>query len=157
MADIESGPGPQDSPIFRLSSMLWERKEEAKSYKALAEAINEANGNPTPFVIDRRKLARIVEGKLDVSLSVRELIALDRYLERFNLSLAQHPILEKPSILETLTKGERIAFLLGARPREDRVDLSNWDVEAMAEILRGAGDFRRVRFDIQAVLLEETE
>lgn len=158
MAGRKSGSGMQDSPIFRLSGMLRERKEEMKSFLALADAINDANGNPSPPVIDRRKLAKIVKGEdLDVSLSVKELIALDRYLERFNQSLAQHPILEKPSILDTLTKGERIAFLLGARAREDRVDLSNWDVEAMAEILRDAGGFRQVRFDIQAVLLEQTE
>jgi hypothetical protein len=153
MANEKSPEKLPTDVVFRLAQVLAERKKKEGSYLNLARQINLVNGNPTPWVVDRRKLARIVEEDPNVPLSPLELVALDRYLERFNEGLAQKPLLERPSILETLVEAGEVTFLLGARARRNRVDISNWDVQAMAEILRGTAGFRRTHFDIREVLL----
>ena len=88
----------RDKPVFRMARVLKRHKQELKGYSRLANAIREANRGSSKNPVDRRKLKRIVDHQ-DVSLSTRELIALDTYLTRFGEGFAYKPLLEKRSIL----------------------------------------------------------
>jgi hypothetical protein len=125
----------RDMPELRLAKVLQRQKEEVKSYVALARAIAEANQGPKKVSVDRRKLKRIVE-RQNVSLSVRELIALDAYLTPLGEGLADNPLLEKPWILQGLVDSREVVLLLGSypRPKPQRNDLSRWDVQALARL-----------------------
>ena len=90
-------------------------------------------------VVDRRKLKKIAENHEKASLSYWDLVYLDRFLEGLNEGLSYRPLFEKPDFLQSLAEGGEVSFLLGARPQpsEYRVEFSHWDVNALAEILRG--------------------
>jgi hypothetical protein len=151
---------------LRLSGVLRERLIAEKNYVALADAISAANtatntatntgGKYAKPVIDRRKLKKIVEADASLVLSIRELEALDRYLEPLGHGLAYNSIFQRPNVLESLANaGHPVTFLLGSKPSEGyQLNLSHWDVKGLAEIQRGVNKFApNVRFDIRDVLL----
>jgi hypothetical protein len=166
-------PPPSASPTstnsdLRLVRVLSKRKTEEGSYSALAEAIADCNpgGEPAdpprgarkkrPAGVDRRKLKALVEGRGDVVLSLKELRALDRYLERYGEGLAYVPLFEKPDLMQTLAESGRVTFLLGSKSGPEQNYFAHWDVLAMAEIQRGVQPSEMSpRFDIQDVLLHE--
>lgn len=150
---------------FRLARVLQEFREKEGGDVALARAISAANGidlvkepNRKP-IIDRRKLKRIADSDPDLVLSLRELRALDRYLEQFDEGLAQKPLFVKPDILSSLAAAEKdVVFILGSRPEPNglRFNVSHWDVMAMADIQYSLYGLSQVRCKIQDMLLSET-
>jgi len=151
---------------FRLGRTLRARVATEGSYSALSRAIERANPSgtqagsgqdpPTP-ILDRRKLKAIVEGAPNLVLSLQELRALDRYLDRFGEGLAFKPIFEQPDILQTLADSGRVTFLLGSKLEGEHRYFSHWDVLAMAEIQRGINSSEvSVRLDVEDVLLQKT-
>jgi hypothetical protein len=184
---VEPPSDPSPAPAhagFRLARVLSERRDREGSYAALAEAIEKSNParpaagpKPSPIPspkpdqgrdegkqrkskrgVDRRKLKALVEGDPNVVLSVRELRAIDVYLDRYGQGLAYVPLFERPDLLQTLADSGRVTFLLASKPEEGLRYFSHWDVLAMAEIQRGINPSEMsVRFDIQDVLLQETQ
>ena len=138
-----------------LSKVLDSEKNRWKSFDKLAQKIREANKEQCG--VDRRKLKKIVIGD-EVSLTLAELRALDTYLTPLGEGLGDKPLFEKQRILEAFAETGDVTFLLGAMPgkpqEEMRTIISHWDVESMAEILRGVYSFRTdIRFDIKDLLL----
>ena len=169
MEPFSGPPAPPDvsSPGFRLSRTLGERKAKEGSYAALSRAIERSNAAASQAdtgpedrspVLDRRKLKALVEGAPNLVLSLQELRALDCYLERYGEGLAYVPLFEKPDLMQTLADSGWVTFLLGSKPELEHRYFSHWDVLAMAEIQRGISSSEvSVRFDIQDVLLHETQ
>jgi hypothetical protein len=147
---------------FWLSEFLGERKKAGRGYKGLAQAISAcAPQREGPAdVIDRRKLQRIVEGKKEWSLGLKELRVLDRYLEQCGQpGLAQRPIFSKPDIMDSLGESGRVSFLIGSTPDPDRGrrNMAHWDVLAAAEIQRAVNTHgASVRFDLHEVPTRES-
>ncbi|MFQ5495037.1 MAG: hypothetical protein ACE5EX_06615 [Phycisphaerae bacterium] len=115
--------------------MLERRLAEEGNYSKLAQAITTANADNDNGRVDRRKL-RVIVDRQDVTLSLRELLALDVYLTPFGESLADRPILENPAPLRALADRHDVTIVLGAypRPKEQRNYLSRWDVRSMAHL-----------------------
>jgi hypothetical protein len=141
--------------------VLGERVKSEGSYAALARAITRASrgerapkeGEPADL-IDRRKLHSLVTSGKGAVLTIEDLHALDRYLERYGEGLAYRPLLQRPDLMEALADGGRVTFLLGSKPELERGSVSHWDVLAMAEIQRAVGRSEvSVRFDIETVPL----
>ncbi|MFQ5503615.1 MAG: hypothetical protein ACE5F1_02330 [Planctomycetota bacterium] len=144
-------------PEFRLGQVLKERKTAEGSWYRLAKAISEANGIKTgdKDAVERRKLKNLAEGLPNVPVTIQELRSIDRYLVPYHEGLGHRPLFVGPDILRSLAAEGHVTFMLGALPKEDRVDLSNWDVTAMAEIQRGLNSYTMsVRYDIQSILRE---
>lgn len=150
---------PIDHPTeLRIAKVLEDHLHEKHTYVALARAISAANHlhEDDKDALDRRKLKKIIDGDQDLVLSIDELRALDRYLEPLGEGLAYNNFFLRANILQTIADaGRPVKFLLGSRPVEDsRLNLDHWDVNALAEIQRGVGNFAsNVRFDIRDVLL----
>jgi hypothetical protein len=168
MAENASPFGPS-GPLLRIGRVLEVRRLAEGGYKALAEKITEADCRARgtrkagPEVIDRRKLKAIIDQEPGVSLSFRQLVALDHYLEQFGEGLARWPILLRPTLLSALGESPRITFFLGAKfekARKNRIShsyLSRWDVSALREVQR---DLNRMgkggRIDFTDILLEDS-
>lgn len=148
---------------LRLARVLAERKDQEGSYSALARAIDSSSAagpgtgareDDQMHRFDRRKLKRIIEGDENLVLTLKELRALDRYLECYGKGLAYVPLFQKPDLMQTLAESGRVTFLLGSKPAGELRHFSNWDVLAMAEIQRAIHPSEvSVRFDIQDVPL----
>jgi hypothetical protein len=149
------------TPKFFLAEALRDRfHAERRSWARLASEITNAHTRATQKqpssreFVDRRKLQAISEGRRFV-LSLEELEALDSYLEPLGLGISTHPILRKPSVIETLADRGRIVFLIGSRSHSHGWNLSLWDVNAMAEIQHAVSRRRPgVTFEIRAVHLK---
>jgi hypothetical protein len=144
---------------LKLSQVLKRRMEAEGGYLPLARAISNSvpeaeRGVERDVLIDRRKLKALIDGDPDTALSLRELSYLDRYLDRFGEGLAHNPIFDHDDLLRTLAKTGNVTFLLGTKPDGPRLDVSHWDVLAMAWLQRGinASDLS-VRFEIIDVQL----
>ena len=150
---------PIDHPTeLRIAKVLEDHLHEKHTYVALARAISAANHlhEDEKDALDRRKLKKIVDGDQDLVLSIDELRALDRYLEPLGEGLAYNSFFLRSNILQPIADADRpVKFLIGSRPVErSRLNLDHWDVNALAEIQRGVGNFAsNVRFDIRDVLL----
>ncbi len=148
----------RDKPVFRMARVLKRHKQELKGYSRLANAIREANRGSSKNPVDRRKLKRIVDHQ-DVSLSTRELIALDTYLTPFGEGFADKPLLEKRSILGGLVEKGDVTLLLGSFPRADapRNELSRWDVQSLGRLLGEIGNLRPgIHVTVDDVLFDDS-
>lgn len=157
-------------PTLYLSEVLRAHLKRWKSFLALEKAIADANAHlqeqgssggrkKVCLKVDRRKLAKIIRGD-NVSLTRDELVALDNYLTPYGQGLGEKPFFVKERILKSLVESGDVTFLLGAMPVPERAtnDLSEWDVKAMAEIVRGMYVFREsVHFDIESVLFSDAK
>lgn len=148
---------------FSLASAVDKRREEEGGWVALARAIDAANRRPDEeerrkrFALEPRRLRAIVAAHDSLTLSLRELRALDRYLEPYGQGLATRPLFLRPNLIEALAREKNVTFLLGSRAMREwyRVDFSHWDVLAMAEIQRRVNALApEVRFDIKEVRFE---
>jgi hypothetical protein len=158
-----SDPDPARDSDLRLARVLAERKVAEGGYSALAQAINESTpAGPEPDSsdndrkrrFDRRKLKSIIDADKNLVLTLRELRALDCYLERYGKGLAYVPLFQKPDLMQTLAGSGRVTFLLGSKPEGELRHFSHWDVLAMAEMQRSINPSEvSVRFDIQDVPL----
>jgi len=156
---MSAGQGKE--PTFRLAEVLRRRRDAEGGYKQLARAITEANPADSARggrdVIDRRKLKKLVETPAQATLSLGEMIALDHYLRPFDEGLSRRPILASPNLLETLAGSGDVTFLLGSKLRDERLEISHWDVKSLAEILRGINSFSpAMRCDIEEVRRGDT-
>ncbi|MGD8396933.1 MAG: hypothetical protein PVF43_15795 [Candidatus Eiseniibacteriota bacterium] len=153
-------------PVFWLGHALELRKVAEGSCSALARKISEANGikpragAPVREIVDRRKIQAMIDRYHGVTrpqapklvLTYEELVALDCYLELHKMGLARNPVFERPEVLQLLTDVDRATLVVASRPREHHLDVSHWDVEALATIQRVADRITPgCRFDIQNV------
>lgn len=124
---------------------------EYRSYQSLRKAILEANSNDKSAAPDRRKLARLIDGKdvLGINFTMRELGGLDRFLaQRGGLSALMNP----HSLLHALAEKRRVKVLVGSRNVHGIDILSRWDVRAAFEILRGLDQLSHgVHIDIEEI------
>lgn len=134
-----------------VSDLVRKEVSEYGSYLKLEHEIIQANNEQVGYYIDRRKLKQIADGD-DVKMSFVELQALDVY---FN-SRGLQRVLNTPTILASVAGLRNVVFFLGAK---HKVDMSRWDVVAMATLQRAIYRLsRRVKFDIQDVqLFDESE
>jgi hypothetical protein len=147
--------------------VLAERKDKEGGYSALARAIDRSTSaglrpdsgeDDRKRGFDRRKLKSIIEADKNLVLTLKELRALDCYLEPYGEGLAYVPLFQKPDLMQTLAESGRVTFLLGSKPEAEGElrHFSHWDVLAMAEIQRAINPSEvSVRFDIQDVPLYE--
>jgi hypothetical protein len=163
---------------LRITEVLRKRLRDERSYSKLAQAIGVANGFPTEKAaleearrqskhdgsggacyVDRRKLCAIVDDEPDLVLSLRELRAIDRYLEPFGEGLAYNPLLEKPELLHCLAESGRVEFLLGSKSDPNdvlRINISHMDFQALGLIQTGVLGFsRNVHFRNHEVRMRE--
>ncbi|MGD0260980.1 MAG: hypothetical protein ABSD29_14290 [Verrucomicrobiota bacterium] len=147
---------------FRLARIIRIQKERIGSFLALEGKIAEANRNVrhegAPVGISRHKLKQIAESDEGLVLKLFELRALDRYLARLGSgeTLADRPIFEKQSILESFAEVGRVCFILGSRlrPRERINELRRWDCRAMAILMHDLGEQRgRIKLEFEDVTL----
>ena len=94
-----------------------------------------------------------------VVLSLRELVYIDRYLDRFREGLAYHPIFRRIDTLHALAETGEVTFLLGTKPEGEgegeRQNISHWDTLGMAEIQRGLNSAEtHIRINLQDVPLQ---
>src|SRR5262249_24426602 len=108
-----------------------------KNYLLLAKRIEEANGKRSRFRIDRRKLA-LARRTRQVGFTVTELQALETYLRHHHRPWSIARLFHQASLPEALAEKGKVVFLLGTRsfPGIGTINLSWWDVHAMAEALR---------------------
>jgi hypothetical protein len=153
-------PTSPEHADLRFIRALSQRLDSVGSYAALARAIaltqpyneNAPEGEKQRDPIDRRKLARAIEGGDPDSLTLGDLRIIDSYLEVFGEGLAFHPLFEKPALLQSLAESGEVNFLIGSRSEELRQNFSHWDLLGMAEIQRAInGCGANVRFDIREV------
>ena len=144
----------QPEPVLRLAKVIRERRDAHGSYSKLARAIQEVNRAEKP-PLDRRKLRRIVDHDETVTLDMREIRALDRYLVPFGEGLADRPLLVRRSLLSSLSAKDDVKMLLGTYPRrEHRSDVSRWDLRALCLLQSALGQFHpRTKSNIDDVLL----
>ncbi len=126
-----------ERPELRFAKVIREQRQAVGSYLALAEKIYEANGKQNDRRVDRRKLRRLADGE-DVSLTLDELRALDVFLTPLGEGLSDRPLFDKPNPIRSLVEKGTVTIVLGAYPRQkqQRNDLSRWDVHSMAHLLR---------------------
>jgi hypothetical protein len=124
---------------------------EFRSYQSLRKAILTANSGDEGAAPDRRKLARLIDGKdlLGINFTMRELGGLDRFLaQRGGLSALMSP----QSLLHALAEKRRVKVLVGSRNVHGIDILSRWDVRAAFEILRGLDQVSHgVHIDIEDI------
>jgi hypothetical protein len=165
---------------LRITAALAERLNDVRSYSRLAAAIGTANGFPTEkralekarerskkgwqggaCYVDRRKLRAIIENHRGLALSLRELRAIDRYLEPYGEGLAYNPLFEKPELLHNLAEFGRVEFLLGSKTDSSdplRINISHMDFESLGHKQTGVlGLSRNVYFHNREVRMRETE
>lgn len=171
MDDSSAPLDPLPGSDLRLARVLKERATAEGGFSALARAVSRANGVDTGSdvrgrrekdVIDRRKLRSLAEARDDVLLSIADMRALDRYLERFGEGLGYFPLFERPDLMQTLAESGRVTFLLGSKVlrdvevEKDRWVISRFDVLAMAELQRGINASGvSVHFDIQEAIMQD--
>ncbi len=109
---------------------------EHNSFLALETKIADANRDGQ--TVDRRKLKRLVDGEEGVSLTVKELKALDAFLTPLGEGLADKPIFVKPAPLRSIAEKGRVRIAIGAYPcqPEECSELNRWDVRAMAVLFQ---------------------
>lgn len=150
--------------VFQLARSVELRKKAEGNYHKLEIAIEKENlrvrGKLDPKIktsVDRRKLSEIVEGK-NVVLSLEELIALNCYLERYNLGLSSEPIFDKPDLIDILIERGDLIFFVGSRHTHKgaHIELSHFDVNSFAAILRRINQVSsNVNVELMPVLRQE--
>lgn len=118
---------------LRLAGVIASEARRLGSFDQLAKVINNVSGG----VIDRRKLKRLTTG-MDLSIRLKELVALDAYLGRLGEGLSEKPLFDRPGILEALGRSGEVLVFYGTYPREslERTDIIHWDIESLAEVIR---------------------
>lgn len=133
-------------PQFRLSALLTQamrilRKDE--SSLAVSVAIDEANGcTPTKDggkLVSRKKVADIFSKETeDLVIRLSELKAIHTFLVQNGLGLHNHPLFELPGIFPSFLECGKVTLYVGARSREQRLDVSSWDVRALFQLYNEA-------------------
>ena len=149
----DSGPGGEDQTKIenlRLASVLAREARRLGSFDRLAKEIKVISG----ALVDRRKLKRLTEG-VDLSIRLKELVALDAYLRRLGEGLSEKPLFDGPGILEALGRSGEVLVFFGAYPRDDleRTDIIHWDIESLASLIRDINRYgNAVHLEIEKVM-----
>ena len=149
----EPSPNGEDQTKIenlRLASVLAREARRLGSFDQLAKDIYKFSGG----LVDRRKLKRLTEG-VDVSIRLKELVALDAYLGRIGEGLSEKPLFDRPGILEALGHSGDILIFFSAYPREslERTDIIHWDIESLAEVIRDINRYgSAVHLEIEKVM-----
>ena len=149
----EPSPNGEDQTKIenlRLASVLAREARRLGSFDQLAKDIKKFSGG----LVDRRKLKRLTEG-VDVSIRLKELVALDAYLGRLGEGLSEKPLFDRPGILEALGHSGDVLIFFSAYPREslERTDIIHWDIESLAEVIRDINRYgSAVHLEIEKVM-----
>jgi hypothetical protein len=139
-------------PKLYLTRILRELKKKGKTPCSMAQEIADAN-RETGITVDRRKISDIMNGR-HVTLSTRELTALDNWLAPMGYGLSDKPFFEKDSMLDALGASGQLWFLLRSYPFKRINVISQWDMQAIVEIIRGIYPYHNnVQFDFREFLL----
>jgi hypothetical protein len=136
---------------LRLRPLLKGHAERLGSYDKLASEIEMATGGQTK--VDRRKIKNLVEGD-DVPLRVSELRALDAFLSPFGQGLGVTPIFDQSGPLSEIAARGDVQIFVGAFPRPElgRIDVSRWDLQAQALLVRRLYQYSDIRFELSDTL-----
>jgi hypothetical protein len=135
---------------LRLASVIADEAKRLGSFDQLAKEIKEVTGG----VIDRRKLKRLTEG-VDVSIRLKELVALDAYFGRLGEGLSEKPLFDRPGILEALGRSGEVLIFYATYPHDqlERTDIIHWDIESVAEVIRDINRYgSAVHLEIEKVM-----
>ena len=153
--------GTTDTPL-RIAKVLERHKVREGSYTKLEAAIRKTlrgDGEGTHRGVDRRKLKAIVDNDPKLVLSIAEIRAIDRYLERWGEGLAFNPLFEKPELLRRLVESGTFTFLLGSKVDKTdrfRINISHWDLLGLDRIQTDVLSFREnVRIEIREVRMHD--
>ena len=154
---------------LRISRVLAREKDKLETFSGLAEQIQEAirgpdgafpEGEGVPRAVDRRKLKQIIENDPSLVLSLRELRAIDKYLEPMGEGLAYNPLFEKSEVLRCIAESGRVEFMLGSKPDDVerlRINISHWDFLGMNQIESAVRDISRdAHVRVREVRMPET-
>lgn len=129
--------------ILRLKHVLQEHCTRLGGHSALAREINKAHaaalGIKSARVIERRKIGDFLAGK-NVSLKIRQLEAIDDFLNNYHQGLAYMPIFERTTLLPALVACREVHFLVGARALHGNLSVSHYDTNAYAALVRALND-----------------
>lgn len=114
------------SPLTGLIEQAW--RQVGHNFSALERAVARSNGDREGLYVDRRKLTDLKNGKLNVTLSLSEIVALNRYFVDCGLG----GFLRRLRLWETLADASDVLILVGSYIREEerRNDVSIWDLQA---------------------------
>lgn len=117
----------------------------SKLERELEEASTELVGEGEKATrIERRRLQRLLEGDATASFSFNEICLLNDYFRAKRVGdLAHDPIIKRPDLLQTFARSSRLVFVVATRKRakQQRSDVADLDVLAMAELLGGVSRF----------------
>ena len=143
-------------PVLYLSFLIRQACEEGKRISQLNDDINEANiGANTGCRVNRRLLQKLRTGSPTVGLTLETCIALETYFRQTGKIVHEPPLLAYPGLIATLVRVRHVHLLYGAKPRpkERRLDVSCWDLDAGAYVLTAASRAcARCEFGIAHVL-----
>ena len=119
----------------RLVQRIQDECGRLGGYPAVSRDIEKANLDAgIKRTVEWRKLRRVVLRQAH-SFSFRELDALGSYFEAQGTSLGE--VLGTPSLVKEIVRRGTMVFLLGAKPQAQYdVVLSQWDIHAMADVIR---------------------
>ncbi len=139
----------------KISNMIDMEARRVGSYTELEKKIAEANSHrPKKKTINHQKLRGIGDPAKNNSIYFDELEILDTYFRMHGISLAKE-LFQPPTLIEALGNSGPVTFLIPSRNRdyEMRVDMSEWDVKALAEFTYSIGQSgtRQPKINIQEV------
>lgn len=130
-----------NEPMLFFTFLVREACREGVSLNQLANAINGANAGPNgSSIVNRRLLKKLHDGSRKLGLTVDQYAALDRYFRVVGKITGEPPMFAHELVIETLVRVPRVHFIYAAKPRtkEQRVDVSCWDLDAGAQVLTAA-------------------
>jgi hypothetical protein len=128
-------------PELYFSFLIREECDGGKTLTQLTRRINDANQKAhTHCQVNRRLLQKLRDGVPQVGVTLETSVALDTYFRSIGKVTMEIPWLVYPAAIDTLVRTPRVHFLYGAKPRpkERRIDVSCWDLDAGAHLLTAA-------------------
>lgn len=128
-------------PIFHLTFLLRQACDDGKSINQLVQEINELSArNHGSGRVNRRFLRMLKNGCPTVGLTLEVAAAMTDYFRTIKLIQDDPLLLAYEALIDNLVRVPHVHFLYGAKPRpkERRVDVSRWDLDAGAHVLTAA-------------------
>ena len=144
------------SPMFHLTGLLRQACQDGKSINQLVQEINDlTKKNQGSGRVNRRLLKMLKEGCATVGLTLEVAVAMTEYFRTIKLIKDDPQLFAYEALIDNLVRVSQVHFLYGAKPRpkERRVDVSRWDLDAGAHVLTAASRAcTRCEFDSNHVL-----
>ena len=128
-------------PVFHLTVLLRQACEDGKSINQLVQEVNDlSKGNQGSGRVNRRLLRMLKEGCPTVGLTLEVAVALQDYFRHIKMIDHETLLLAYEGLIDNLVRVPHVHLLYGAKPRpkERRVDVSRWDLDAGAHVLTAA-------------------